>query len=72
MAAVSSPQQASDQVLAELGRNWDVLLGGDNVRMLKKNPPAMSLTNASDPNPLYQTPEGWLMANALAESLLAS
>jgi hypothetical protein len=48
-----------------------LLLGGDNVHVLKNNPPALSLANAIAANPLYQTPEGWLIANALRERLLA-
>jgi predicted outer membrane repeat protein len=72
LAAAPSQLQASDQVLAELGRTWDFLLAADSVHVLKNNPQAVSLALASDPSALYQTPEGWLMANALAESFLAS
>jgi hypothetical protein len=71
LAAAPSPEQANDQVLTELGRTWDFLLAAGNVHVLQNNPPALSLANAIDPNPLYQTSEGWLMANALAGSLLA-
>jgi hypothetical protein len=72
LAADQSPQQAIGLVWSELGLTWDLLLAGDNVQLLMSNPQAVSLANAIDQNPLYQTPEGWLMANALVESLLAS
>ena len=39
--------------------------------LAKQNPPALSRANTIDPSPLYPTPEGWLMANAHREHLLA-
>jgi CSLREA domain-containing protein len=38
--AALSLQETSDQLWAELGRNWDLLLAGDNVHELKNNPQA--------------------------------
>jgi hypothetical protein len=38
MAAAPSPQETSDQLWAELGRTWDLLLAGDNVHLLRNNP----------------------------------
>jgi ethanolamine utilization microcompartment shell protein EutS len=40
MATAPSPQQASDQVMTELGRTWDFLLAGDNVHVLRNSPHA--------------------------------
>jgi hypothetical protein len=42
MAAAPSPQETSDLVMAELGRSWDLLLAGDNVHVLKNNPPTIT------------------------------
>jgi hypothetical protein len=42
MAAGPSPQETSDQLWAELGRSWDLLLAGDNVHVLKNLPPAVT------------------------------
>ena len=36
-ALAQSPQQASEQALAELGQTWDLLLAGSNVQMLINN-----------------------------------
>jgi hypothetical protein len=38
MATALSPQETSDQLWAELGRTWDLLLAGDNVHLLRNNP----------------------------------
>jgi hypothetical protein len=42
MAAAPSPQETSDQLWSELGRSWDLLLAGDNVHLLRKNPQALT------------------------------
>jgi hypothetical protein len=36
------PQETSDQLWAELGRTWDLLLAGDNVHLLKNNSPTIT------------------------------
>jgi hypothetical protein len=67
-----SPQQAIDLAWSEVGLTWDLLLAGGSVQVLVNNPQAVSLANAIDQNSLYHALEGWLMANALVESILAS
>jgi hypothetical protein len=42
MAAAPSPQETSDQLMSELGQNWDLLLAGDNVHLLRNNPQALT------------------------------
>jgi len=42
MTAASSPLETSDQLWSELGQSWDLLITGDNVHVLKNNPPALT------------------------------
>jgi hypothetical protein len=71
LAAAQWPQQTIDLAWSEMGLTWDVLLAGGNHQVLTSNPQAVALANAIDQNPLYQTLEGWLMANTIVVSLLA-
>ncbi len=69
-ASAESPQLASDLIWAEMGLTWDLLLVGNQPLLLVNNPHSIALANAIDQNPLYHTPPGWILANALAERLL--
>ncbi len=42
MAAAPSPQETSDRLMSELGQNWDLLLTGDKVHVLKNKPQALT------------------------------